>query len=64
MAENKNKLSRREALGTLGTVLAATAVVGLGSETAQAQAASFEFVVTKYRAYIYSSFSQEALIML
>lgn len=64
MSETTNKLSRREALGTLGTVLAVTAAIGLASETAQAQAASFEFVVTKYRAYIYSSFSQEALIML
>jgi hypothetical protein len=64
MSEDKNKISRREALGTLGTVLAATAVGGLVSETAQAQAASFEFVVTKYRAYIYSAFSQESLILM
>jgi hypothetical protein len=64
MSENTNKISRREALGTLGTVLAATAVVGLVSETGKAQAANFEFVVTKYRAYIYSAFWQESLILI
>jgi hypothetical protein len=48
MSEETNKISRREALGTLGTVLAATAVVGLVSETAQAQAQSFEIGVDRY----------------
>jgi hypothetical protein len=55
MSEETNKISRREALGTLGTVLAATAVVGLVSETAQAQAQAFDMGVDKYVVLIYSS---------
>jgi hypothetical protein len=54
MTEETNKISRREALGTLGTVLAATAVVGLVSETAQAQVQGFFCVPDKYKVYIAS----------
>jgi hypothetical protein len=53
MSEETNKISRRTALGTIGTVLAATAVVGLASETAQAQAQQgINFVVDRYQIYI------------
>jgi hypothetical protein len=55
MSKNTNKLTRREALGTLGTVLAATAVVGLTSRTAHAQVQSISFVIDTYQAYIRSS---------
>jgi hypothetical protein len=55
MLQNTNKLTRREVLGTLGTVLATTAVVGLVSETAQAQVQSISFVIDTYQAYIRSS---------
>jgi hypothetical protein len=57
MSEETNKITRREALGTLGTVLAATAVVGLVSETAQAQAQvqTFDMSVEKYAISIYSA---------
>ncbi len=53
--ENTNKISRRDALGTLGTVLAATAVVGLASNTAEAQAQGFSCVPDKYRVFISSA---------
>ena len=64
MNENTNKMSRRAALGTFGTVLATTAIIGAAGKTAQAQAANFEFEIARYRVYIYSAFTQEALIML
>ncbi len=55
MSEETNKLTRREALGTLGTVLAATAVVGLASEKAQAQAQAFEIAVDNYVVLVLSA---------
>jgi hypothetical protein len=55
MKENNEKLTRREALGTFGTVLAATAVVGLASQTANAQTTTLDFVVANYRAYLHSA---------
>ncbi|MCU0239850.1 MAG: hypothetical protein MUC29_10435 [Pyrinomonadaceae bacterium] len=53
--ENTNKISRREALGTIGTVLATTAVVGLTSETAEAQTQGFSCVPDKYKVFIVSA---------
>jgi hypothetical protein len=53
--ENSNGISRREALGTIGTALAATAVIGLANQTAQAQNITFQFVVDSYRAYLHSA---------
>jgi hypothetical protein len=56
MSEKTNKITRREALGTLGTVLAATAVVGLVVETANAQVAQvFDLSVEKYVIYLNSA---------
>jgi hypothetical protein len=52
----QNKITRRDALGTLGTVLAATAVVGLVVETTNAQAAQvFDLSVEKYVIYLNSA---------
>lgn len=66
MSENSNKLSRREALGTLGKVLAATAVVGLAKQNAEAQTQILDFTVEKYRAFKYSApqYNWEARIIL
>lgn len=55
MSENSEKLTRREALGTLGTVIATTAVIGIASQTAQAQNITLDFVITSYRAYLHSA---------
>lgn len=55
MSENIGKLTRREALGTFGTVLAASAVVGLASKNVQAQVQSLNFTVEKYQIHFRSA---------
>lgn len=52
---NQNKISRRDALGTIGAVVASAAVVGLVSKTVQAQSTSISFVIDTYQSYIRSS---------
>lgn len=66
MSENKKTLSRREAIGSLGTVLATAAVVGIATGSADAQTQIFDLTVDKYRALIYSApqYSWESRIIL
>jgi hypothetical protein len=66
-AKNSEKYTRREALGTIGQVVAASAIgLAVMSQTAQAQSLNLDFVVAYHRTYLhsYAQYSWESRIFL
>ena len=66
MSDRKEKLTRREALTTLGTATAAAVIVSATAKSMHAQSSVLSFVVDTYRAYYYSApqYSYECRIFL
>ena len=56
LTENTEKYTRREALGSLGKVVAASAIgLAVMNKNVQAQSLNLDFVVANYRTYLTSS---------